>query len=329
MEGVVYFCALVSLAATWIVTRKWIRKAPEVGLVGWDMHKLSRPKIPEMGGVCVVFGFAMGVLFYIGIQTFYIGSTEHTQILAAMCVIFMAFIIGMIDDLLGWRAGLKQWQKPILTLFIALPMMVVNAGHSTMNIPIIGQVDFGIVYPLLIVPIGIVGASNAYNMLAGYNGIEAGMGTIILSTLSYAAIQNNDGVALILSLCMICALLAFLYFNWYPAKIFPGDCMTYSLGALVACVAILGDMEKLAVTLFLPYALDLILQSRGKFSKGAFARVKEDGSLDVPEDGIFHSHQVAIAILKHLKARVYERDVVLFMCGVEALIAVVSIYVYL
>jgi len=84
MEGVVYFCALVSLAATWIVTRKWIRKAPEVGLVGWDMHKLSRPKIPEMGGVCVVFGFAMGVLFYIGIETFCLQSYGYTPILAAL-----------------------------------------------------------------------------------------------------------------------------------------------------------------------------------------------------------------------------------------------------
>jgi len=38
-----------------------------------------------------------------------------------------------------------------------------------------GAVDWGIFYPLAIIPIGIVGAANAYNMLAGYNGLEAGM----------------------------------------------------------------------------------------------------------------------------------------------------------
>ncbi len=50
---------------------------------------------------------------------------------------------------------------------------------------------------------------------------------------------------------MVGALLAFLWFNWYPAKVFPGDTLTYSVGALVACIAILGDMEKIAVILFI------------------------------------------------------------------------------
>ncbi|MDM7934267.1 MAG: hypothetical protein QUS08_02610 [Methanothrix sp.] len=61
--------AATSLAAAWVATRKWIRKAPEVGLLGWDMHKPGRPKVPEMGGVCVVFGFVLGALIYIGLQT--------------------------------------------------------------------------------------------------------------------------------------------------------------------------------------------------------------------------------------------------------------------
>jgi len=227
------------------VTRKWIRKAPEVGLVGWDMHKLSRPKIPEMGGVCVVFGFVMGVLFYIGIETFCLQSYGYTPILAALCTVFMACIIGMMDDLLGWKAGLRQWQKPLFMLFAAMPMMVINAGHTTMTLPLVGPVEWGILYPLAIVPIGIVGASNAFNMIAGYNGLEAGMGVIIFSALGYVGLASNKTDAAVLSLIMLAALLAFLYYNWYPAKVFPGDSMTYVVGALAACIAILGIWRRL------------------------------------------------------------------------------------
>jgi len=74
----------------------------------------------------------------------------------------------------------------------ALPLMVINSGNSTMSLPIAGSVDWGIIYPLLIVPVGIIGALNSFNMVAGYNGLEAGMGVIILSTLSYVAFIGGN-----------------------------------------------------------------------------------------------------------------------------------------
>ncbi len=329
MERVIYFSVLISFLATWVLTRKWIRKAPEIGLMGWDMNKPGRPKVAEMGGICVVFGFVLGLLAYVGLMTFYFGSNNYVPILAALCTVLMTCIIGMMDDLLGWKVGLKQWQKPIFTFFAAMPIMVINAGHSTMSLPIVGSVDWGILYPLLIVPIGIVGASNSYNMVAGYNGLETGMGIIILSALAYIAFIGNRSSALILALCMVGALVLFLYFNWYPAKVFPGDTLTYSVGALAACVAILGDMEKISVVLFVPYAFDFILQARGGLKKEAFAKVNEDGSLEKPYKGIYHLTHLAIAVLRRLKGKVYERDVVLFLCGMETIIAGLSIYAYL
>ncbi len=329
MEIVITLCVLVSFLATWVVARKWIRKAPEIGLLGFDMNKPGMPKVAEMGGICVVFGFVLGILIYIGLMTFYLHMQDYVAILAVLATILSMCIIGMMDDLLGWKKGLRQWQKPIFTLFAAMPMMVINAGHSTMNLPIIGVVDWGIMYPLLIVPIGIVGASNAYNMVAGYNGLEAGMGVIILSTLGYFAFINAKQSAMMLAICMVCALMAFLYFNWYPAKVFPGDTMTYSVGALAACVAILGDMEKIAVVLFLPYAFDFIIQATGGFRKEAFAKVNEDASLEKPYKGLYHLTHLAIVVLMQLKSKVYERDVVLFLCGIEMAIAGLCGYIYL
>jgi UDP-N-acetylglucosamine--dolichyl-phosphate N-acetylglucosaminephosphotransferase len=210
-----------------------------------------------------------------------------------------------------------------------MPMMVINAGQSTMNLPIAGVIDLGIIYPLVIVPIGIVGASNVYNMVAGYNGLEAGMGVIILSTLGYFAFVNDKQNAMILAICMVSALIAFLYFNWYPAKVFPGDTMTYTVGALAACIAILGDLEKVAVVLFLPYAFDFIIQATGGFRKEAFAKANEDGSLEMPYKGLYHLTHLAIIVLKQLKDKVYEKDVVLFLCGIEMAVAGLCMQLYL
>jgi len=281
------------------------------------MNKPGKPKVAEMGGICVVFGFVLGMLAYIGLMTFYLHSPKYIDILAVLCTVLMTCTIGIMDDLMGWKTGLRQWQKPIFTLFAALPMMVVNAGHSTMNLPIVGTIDWGIFYPLLIVPLGIVGASNAYNLLGGYNGLEAGMGVIILLVLGYVGLQNGKSDASILALVMVGALLAFLYFNWYPAKVFPGDTLTYSVGALVACVAILGDMEKIAILLFVPYVIDFILPMRKRLKVEAFAKVNDDWSLEQPYDKIYDTTHLAIAVLRNIKRRVYERDVVEFIYLIE------------
>lgn len=329
MERFLYITAIVSFVATWIALRKWIRKAPEIGLLGFDMNKTGMPKVAEMGGVCVIFGFVLGILIYIGMMTFLLDEPDYVAILAVLCTVLSMCIIGMMDDLLGWKKGLRQWQKPIFTLFAALPMMVINAGHSTMNLPIVGAIDFGIFYPLLIVPLGIVGASNAYNMVAGYNGLEAGMGVLVISALGYCAFQTGRQSAMILALCMVAALLAFLYFNWHPAKVFPGDTMTYSLGALIACIAIVGDMERMAVVIFLPYAIDFVVQAAGGFNKEAFAKVNDDGSLEMPYKGIYHLTHLAIGVLKRIKHKVYERDVVLFVLGMEMVAVGVGFYTYL
>jgi UDP-N-acetylglucosamine--dolichyl-phosphate N-acetylglucosaminephosphotransferase len=323
-----YLAVIVSFAATWITAPKWIRKAPEIGILGFDMNKPGRPKVAEMGGVCVVFGFVLSILIHIGLMTFWLHKQDYVAILAVLCTVLSVCIIGIMDDFLGWKKGLRQWQKPIFTLFAALPMMVINAGHSIMNLPVVGVTDFGFIYPLLIVPLGIVGASNVYNMVAGYNGLEAGMGVILLSTLGYFAFINGKQSAMIMALCMASALLAFLYFNWYPAKVFPGDTLTYSVGALAACVAILGDIEKIAVLLFLPYALDFIIQAAGGFRREAFAKVNEDGSLEKPYKGIYHLTHLAIVVLKQLTEKVYERDVVLFLCGIEMAVAGLCVYAY-
>ena len=119
---IIYLSIFLSFLATLFMTSAWIRKATDIGLIGRDMNKPDKQDVAEMGGICVVFGFLVGVLFYIGMGTFYLNSSDYHVILACICTILMMTIIGMMDDSLGWKKGISQWKKPILTIPAAMPM---------------------------------------------------------------------------------------------------------------------------------------------------------------------------------------------------------------
>ena len=330
MNPLLALSPVIAFVVSLLLTPRWIKVAHVAGIVGIDMNKPHKPKVAEMGGIAVVAGFLSGVLWYVGLNTFIFGtSSRNLPIFAALTTVLMAALIGLVDDTLGWKAGLKQWQKPLLTLPAALPMMVVNVGVSTMALPLIGRLDLGILYPLLIVPIGIVGASNAFNMIAGFNGLEAGMGIIILFSMGTAAYLLGKPWVGVLALLMTASLLAFLVYNKYPAKVFPGDTLTYSVGAFIACIAILGNMERLAVLLYALYYLDFALSLRGKFKVEAFGVLDEKGCLKEPRQKLYHLTHLAIRLIRLIKGCAREYEVVVLIWAMQVLISVLALLHYL
>jgi UDP-N-acetylglucosamine--dolichyl-phosphate N-acetylglucosaminephosphotransferase len=271
---------LIALFMTIFMTKSWIRVARKVGLVGKDMNKFGKKEVVEAGGISVVTAFSFSVLLYIFFKTFYL-QTDSTLIyvFALLTSVLLACFIGFIDDILGWKVGLRKWQKPLLTIPISIPLVVINAGTSTMGLPFIGAVDFGILFPLLIVPLGIVGAANGFNMLAGYNGLEAGFGVIILSTLGYIAMANDMLWLALIAFLAVASLLGFLFYNRYPSRVFPGDTLTYTVGALIAIVAVLGNMEKAALILFFPFLVEFSLKLRSRFRAEVFGLPRKDGTI--------------------------------------------------
>ena len=129
---------------------------------------------------------------------------------------------------------------------------------------------------------------------------------------------------------VIASLLAFLTFNWYPAKVFPGNSFSYAIGALIATLAILGNMERIAIWLFFPYFIEILLYFRARVidkmgDVQAFAKPNDDGSLELPYEHIYDTTHIAIWVLKHVKTKVYERDVVILITAVQTLIAITGI----
>jgi UDP-N-acetylglucosamine--dolichyl-phosphate N-acetylglucosaminephosphotransferase len=331
MQWVLFSCFVASFLVTLVLVPKWIRKANAMGLVGADMNKPKRPEIPEGGGITVIAGTVFGILLYIFLNTFYFSSSFGLiEIFAVLTTILLAGFVGFIDDILGWKVGMRHSTKVLSTVPIAIPLAVVNAGYSLMLIPFIGLVNFGIIFPMVLIPLGIICATNGYNMLAGYNGLESGMGIIMLSALSIVAWLSGSAWVSMIAMCMVFALIAFLLFNRPPARIFPGDSLTYSVGAAIACIAITGNMEKLALLLFIPYFFDAAMFIRFRFLEKksgieAFAKANPDGSLELPHKNIYDFTHLALWFAKKVKKKVYEKDVVLTVLSFEIALALIGV----
>lgn len=319
----------VSFFITFLITPYWIRKARNAKLCGHDVHKPDKPLIPELGGICVVAGFLVSLLFFIATKIFIYQKQENMlYIFATICAILIAVIIGFVDDILGWKIGLRARYKVALTFFISLPIAVINAGHSTMNFPFLGAVNFGLWYPLAFIPLAIIGTSNGFNMIAGYNGLEAGLGIIILSALTIMTYYTGNTYVALIGACMVAALAAFYYYNKYPAKIFPGDTLTYPVGALVAMMAILGNVEKYALILFIPYFVELFLKARGKLIMESFAKVQDDGTLQNRYDKWYGLEHIVIDILKRRGGKATEKRVVFCLYLVQVFFVCISLIMF-
>lgn len=338
MAGSVYFglniYTTVSLGifataffATIFFTGAWVKIAQNGQLTGRDINKHNGGQVAESGGMGLILGISVGLLAYVFIKTFFIGTeTNLTIIMAMLITILLSGILGFIDDIIGWKTGLRQWQKPLLTLPIAIPLMVVNAGNTFVDIPFVGSVDLGILYAMILIPIGVVGAANGFNMLAGINGLEAGLGAIILSSMGVIAYASGAYWLVIVIGVIVSALIGFLIFNKYPAKVFPGDSLTYSIGATIAGVAVVGSMQKAALILFGLYFIELILKARVRFKGESFGIAQPNGTIKSPQKIISMTH-VSMRILEKVFGRATERTTVYLLYAMQALLAVIAVYV--
>ena len=300
-----FFLALFSLP-------RWIRKAHTINLVWDDMNKYHKPKVAGSGGIIAVLGFIVAVFIFIAYRTFYQGDSLYlVEILTLLLVVVLAAGIGFIDDLIGWkRGGLSKRSRLFLIALVAIPLMAINAGRHEIALPFLGKITLGIIYPLIFIPLGVVGATTTFNILAGYNGLEAGQGILILSALGLVAFFTGNAWLSIIALCMIVSLFAFLFYNFSPAQVFPGDSLTYAIGSLIAVMSILGNFEKVAVFFFIPYILETILKSRGRLAKHSFGKPTKEGEILQPYDKVYGLEHLAIKVLKSSGIKPTEKRVV-------------------
>lgn len=310
---VIVFSFVLSLLTSLFLTRNLIPFFQRNNIIALDLHKKDRPRIANSGGIPVSLSLMLGLMFFIAVQTFVLGITEQMiYLFASILTILLITIIGFFDDLNRnelvtgkriIRMGLKQWEKLLLTIPAAIPLVVVSAGVTTMVLPLIGPVNFGIIYPLFLIPLGVVATANVINLLGGFNGSEAGMGIVYCLFLGLHAFLNGEMVSATIFLSTTGALIGFLIFNWYPAKILSGDSLTYCLGAVVASGVIVGNMERAGIIILMPFIIEFLLKLRSKFKASCLGKLRKDGKLDSPYGNKIYSWTHIIMKLGKLTER--------------------------
>lgn len=335
--------ALVAAGLNMVLTRVWIRLTGKASIfLVPDKNKPGYPRASAAGGTFTMASVALGILTF-EILRIYIHGDEFykPEIMALSLMAVLSTLLGFVDDVLSLLSysresaveGLSPASRVLLMAPISLPLVAIKAGYSRLDIPLVGVVDLGLAYPLIAVPLGVIGASNAFNMLAGYNGLEAGMGVLLLVSALIVGVVKGLNLVILASIVGVAAILGFLYFNWYPAKTFPGNSFTYGVGAYFAGVVILGNFEKYGVTVFLPYFLEFALYLRAKIDgvkKVNFAKVCGDGSLAPPSEKSYSVTHLTLKLLVWLKrargcpTKVKESEVVLVILLFEALIIIAA-----
>jgi len=298
------------MAMTFVIIPWLIPRLKARGVVGIDLNKPSKPEIAEMGGIAVVVGFFAGVSLLVALN----GIKNIELLNVSLSAVLGAAFVGMMDDLFN----LRQRHKAFLPFVIALPFAA--AADPNVVIPHVAHVNFG-PWMLLVAALAVTCAANAANMLEGFNGLGAGLGIIMGLTLITLGVLHNrmDGVYLLVPL--VGSLVAFLWFNKYPAKIFPGDTMMLFVGSTMAVAGILSNLQVQTAFIFTPMIAEFFFKLRGHFKAENYSSDAGNGHL------MYHGKIESLThiFMKHLK--IGEQELVALIWGIEIAMCVIVVSV--
>lgn len=195
---------------------------------------------PTMGGVVFIIA--------IMITNIWVGLVKHLfslPLIILSVVIILFGLLGFWDDFIKVsmkrNLGLKAWQKALGQILIGLIFMHVyfNEKFSTvLFIPFFGNVDSVVIFTLFAI-FWLVGFSNAVNLTDGLDGLVSGL--TIISYGTYALIAMNQDRMDVALVCwsVVGGLVAFIFYNHKPAKIFMGDVGSLALGGGLAAIALI------------------------------------------------------------------------------------------
>lgn len=267
---------------TLLIIPKIIKFMKKKGYVGYDIHKNAKPEVAESGGISMLVGVSVAS----GLLIFFFPIFIN-EILIFLFTAILAGMIGFIDD----RKKLRSRYKILLTVFTGSIIFLANffgfINISSPFFPFIGQLRVAIIYPLLI-PLIVAVFANSVNMLEGYNGEGSGTCLIAICFIFICGLLWNSAEAILLALLVLAVLIPFFLYNKYPAKIFPGDVGTLSLGAMIACIALIGSIEVAVFCAFLIHIFNsfYVISSVRGFIESSDIQKGRDDIILLPDDKI-------------------------------------------
>lgn len=207
---------------------------------------LKKQGTPSMGGIFMIGAFAIATLFFV---------KDNPDAIVVLLITVGYGLVGFLDDYIKVvkkrSLGLRAWQKVvfqlIVTILFAIYLLKMNDFGTEIYVPFTKgfYINLGWLYvPFLFFVM--VGTVNSVNLTDGLDGLASGVTVLVATYFVFIAYAVNKGLIPVCG-AAIGALLGFLVFNSYPAKVFMGDTGSLALGGFVASVAILTKMPIMLV----------------------------------------------------------------------------------
>ncbi len=211
---------------------------------------------PTMGGIMILIAVVVTSLIYV---------REYPRIIPVLFVTVGFGIIGFLDDylkvVLRRSDGLLSWQK-MLCEIVVTAVFAVYMIRSDISLAMLIPFSGGkylylswVAVPILF--LAVIGTVNGVNFTDGLDGLASSVTVLVAAFFSVVAVGTSCGIAPI-TCAVVGALLGFLLFNVYPAKVFMGDTGSLALGGFVAASAYMMQMPIFILIVGLIYWIEII-----------------------------------------------------------------------
>lgn len=190
-------------------------------------HKIHTAFTPSMGGIAIFLGAAISLIMCLSFS-------EWVSLRFFFVAIGIMFIIGLRDDVLALTPKQKLYSQFLPVLILVL----LDNTHLNSSYGIFGHVSFPDWTAYLISVVAILLLTNAYNLIDGLDGLAGIIGLIILTFFGIWFMGVGNAPLGYIAFCFSGPLVAFLFFNWQPSKIFMGDTGALLIGILISFMAI-------------------------------------------------------------------------------------------
>ena len=219
---------------------------------------LKKNGTPTMGGLVILFSVLITSLIYVG---------RYPDIIPVLFMTLGFGIIGFLDDYIKVvkkrSLGLTPLQKIVLQFIVTAVFTYyyfdVAKLDTQTRIPFVEGYAFSMPTWLFVIFIFIVvlGTVNGVNFTDGLDGLASGVTVIVATFFAIAALGINANMSPIIT-SVIGALLGFLMFNTYPARVFMGDTGSLALGGFVASTALMLRIPLFIVIVGLVYLIEVL-----------------------------------------------------------------------
>lgn len=234
---------LLGIVTTFLFT-PWVKKlALKIGAVDKpNNRKVHQRLMPRLGGLSIYLGFLVSTIWLV---------RDYKAVLAILIASSIVVLTGILDDKFQLRPIYKLLGQVIAALVIVFFDLQMEFIHLPFDFSDQSTFNFGfLAIPITI--LWIVGVTNSINLIDGLDGLATGVSAIATATMLVLAIMMNNVPVIFMASALLGSLLAFLYFNFYPAKIFMGDTGSLFLGFMMAVLSLLGFKQVAFASFIIP-----------------------------------------------------------------------------